>query len=161
MSSKPIVTAATGILLSLALVGCGGSSATAAGPSEGDDIDDGGGAPLPADPQAEQAARFCEHAISRSEVQPPDSLDRKQIAACLTAIKPRMQQKCSKGIAREVVLKIIVEKTGEVSDAFGLGDGADSPEASCVAELVKGVRFPQFKGAAQQVISKYPFTLTP
>ncbi len=157
-----LVVCALGLCGALILSGCGGASAPASvGPDEGNDVVASAvnKGDLPDDPQAEQATKYCEHSINKSVNQPPDSLDRKQIQACLTAIRPQMKAKCSKGIKRSLVLKIIVEKTGTVGDAFALGDGADSPEASCVAEMVKEVKFPQFKGSAQQVIQKYPFEL--
>ena len=53
----------------------------------------------------------------------------------------------------------MIDKTGKVIEAFGIGDGADSPEASCAAGLVKAVQFPAFKGAPQQVIQKYPISI--
>ena len=56
------------------------------------------------------------------------------------------------------IIKIVVEKTGQVSNAFPIGDTADSTDAKCVAEIVKNVTFPKFKGKNQQIL-KYPFTL--
>ena len=55
-------------------------------------------------------------------------------------------------------MKIIIEKSGNVINAFPVGDAADCPEAVCVADAVKKAVFPKFKGQTQQVI-KYPFVL--
>ena len=161
MSRIQVVLAAATACLSLIAWSCGGSQGGSSfAPSEGDDVKAVGGSDsAPKDPQAEAATNYCEHAIEKAKTQPPDALDRKKIQACLTAIRPQIKAKCSKGVDREVVLKIIVEKSGAVSDAFAIGDGADSPEATCVSELVKEVKFPQFKASAQQVIKKYPFKI--
>jgi len=162
MTRIQVVLAIATASISLMAWGCGGSQeGSAFSPSEGDDVTSSGSgaASLPKDPQAEAAAKYCAHAIEKAETQPPDALDRKKIQACLTAIRPQMKAKCSKGVDREIILKIIVEKTGAVSDAFAIGDGADSPEAACVSEMVKAVQFPKFKASAQQVIKKYPFKI--
>jgi len=115
----------------------------------------------PGDDQAEKAKIFCEHEIEKSATQPPDALTRKQIVACLTAIRPDYQAKCGKGIQRSILLKIIVEKSGLVSEAFSIGDSADSPEAECVVNMVKDTKFPLFKASNQQVIQKYKFEIEP
>lgn len=164
MTRIQVVLAIATASISLMAWGCGGSQeGSAFTPSEGDDVTSSGSgsgsASLPNDPQAEAAAKYCAHAIEKAETQPPDALDRKKIQACLTAIRPQMKAKCSKGVDREVILKIIVDKSGAVSDAFAIGDGADSPEAACVSEMVKAVQFPKFKASAQQVIKKYPFNI--
>jgi len=136
---------------------CGG--AAAGGPSE--TISEGGApgpAAAPASPKEEQAQKFCANAVEKAALQPPDTLSRKQIQACLIGAMPEIRT-CGKGVKREVVLKIVLDKSGAVGNAFPVGDAADSPEATCVAEKVSAVKFPQFKGAAQQVIEKYPFEL--
>ena len=145
-------------LIALLLFGCGGAAASGSG---GDSADVGGhgGSSAPVDKEAEQAQAFCEHAVNKSIIQPPDALSRKQIMACLTALRPALNKDCSKGIGREVVLKLVIDKTGDVVEAFPVGDAADSPQATCVADIVKQVKFPMFKGSAQQVIEKYPFKL--
>jgi hypothetical protein len=134
---------------------CGGASASGSGGS-------GPGAAAPTgegavDEQAEQAAKKCASEIEKAVLQPPDALAKVQVNACLIGARPEWS-KCGKGVARDLTLKIIVEKTGDVSSAFAVGEGADGPEAACVAEVVTGVKFPQFKGTAQQTL-KYPFTL--
>ena len=142
----------------LLLAGCGGAAASGSGgvSSDGDGL---GGGSAPVDKEAEQAQAFCEHAVAKSVNQPPDALSRKQIMACLTAARPALNKDCSKGIGREVVLKLVIDKSGDVIDAFPVGAAADSPQAGCVAEIVKQVKFPMFKGSSQQVIEKYPFKL--
>jgi hypothetical protein len=142
----------------LLLSGCGGAAASGSGEGSSDG-DKPGGSSVPADEEAEQAQAFCEHAVAKSINQPPDALSRKQIMACLTAVRPALNKDCSKGIGREVVLKLVIDKSGDVIDAFPVGDAADSPQAGCVAEIVKQVKFPMFKGSSQQVIEKYPFKL--
>jgi len=139
----------------VAAPGCGGKAGAGGASSSGG----ASGVDLPPDPTADAARNYCEHAVAEAVLQPPDALSRKQIQACLTALRPRLNGECGKGAPREIVLKIVVDKSGAVSDAFGVGDGADSPEAACAAEIVKTALFPQFKGTAQQVIEKYPFTL--
>jgi hypothetical protein len=109
------------------------------------------------DEQAQQAQKKCEAEIEKATLQPPDSLAAVQVHACLIGARPEWS-KCDKGVARELTLKIIVEKTGAVSSAFPVGDGADCPEAKCVADAVSAVKFPQFKGTTQQTL-KYPFKL--
>ena len=109
------------------------------------------------DPKVEEAKTRCESEIKKSELQPGDALVPIQVHACLYAIKPDVAA-CTSGPKREVVIKIIVEKTGVVSNAFPVGDTADSSDAKCVAEAVKKATFPKFKGSAQQML-KYPFTL--
>jgi len=137
------------------LAACGGASASGGGgASEGGGGPGGGDA---VDEQAEQAKKKCESEQEKAVLQPPDTLQKVQVHACLIGARPEWS-KCSKGVARELTLKIIVEKTGAVSSAFAVGEGADSPEAGCVAEVVKEVKFPQFKAAPQQTL-KYPFKL--
>ena len=145
-------------LTALLLFGCGGAAASGSG-GVSSDGDKPGGSSAPADKEAEQAQAFCEHAVTKSINQPPDALSRKQIMACLTAVRPALNKDCSRGIGREVVLKLVIDKSGEVIDAFPVGDAADSPQAACVADIVKNVKFPMFKGSSQQVIEKYPFKL--
>ena len=136
-------------------IACGGAGASGGGgPSEGGGDPTEGGA---VDEQAQQAQKKCESGIEKAVLQPPDALEKVHVHACLIGVRPDWA-KCSKGVARELTLKIIVEKTGEVSSAFAVGEGADSPEAGCVAEVVQGVKFPQFKAAPQQTL-KYPFKL--
>jgi len=117
--------------------------------------------PAPEDPVAKQAAAFCNHAVEDSVMQPLDQLDKKHISACLIAIRPAINQECGKGAAKEIILKIIVDKSGEVTGAFPIGNGADSPEAACITNKVKAVKFPRFIAVPQQVIEKYPFKITP
>ena len=136
--------------------GCGGAAAAGGG---GGFEGSGGEMNLPPDALADSARVYCEHDVKESVIQPPDALSRKQIQACLTAIRPRLNAECGKGVPREIILKIVVNKTGAVGEAFAVGDGADSPEATCAAGIVKGVVFPQFKGSQQQLIEKYPFTI--
>lgn len=145
-------------LIALLLFGCGGAAASGSG-GDSTDVDGHGGSSAPVDKEAEQAQAFCEHAVKKSVLQPPDALSRKQIMACLTAVRPALNKDCSKGIGREVVLKLVIDKSGDVVEAFPVGDAADSPQAACVADIVKQVKFPMFKGSAQQVIEKYPFKL--
>ncbi len=140
------------------LFGCGGAAASGSGGGSSDG-DEPGGSSAPVDKEAEQAEAFCEHAVKKSINQPPDALSRKQIMACLTAVRPALDKDCSKGIGRKVVLKLVIDKSGDVVDAFPVGDAADSPQAACVADIVRQVKFPRFKGSAQQVIEKYPFKL--
>jgi len=146
-----------GVALSLCLAaGCGGASAKSG------DIEPGTGganAGLPKDEQAESARGFCEHDVKAAELQPPDALSRKQIMACITALRPQIKNDCAKNAPRDITLKIIIDKSGKVTEAFPIGDGADSPEASCAAGIVKTAVFPAFKGALQQVIQKYPLSV--
>jgi hypothetical protein len=111
------------------------------------------------DSQAEQAALFCSHEIKKSDLQPPDMLNKKQINSCLIAIRPQIQQECSKGVAKEIIVKIILDKSGTVKGAFSVGDSADSAEANCIVSKVKEVVFPKFKAVNQQIIEKYPFKI--
>ncbi len=109
------------------------------------------------DPKVGEASTRCTKEIDASEIQPPDQLASIQVHACLYAVRPKIAA-CAKGYKRDVVIQIIVEKTGTVLNAFPKGDTADSPEAKCVAGIVKDVTFPKFKGKMQQVI-KYPFVV--
>jgi len=154
--------------LVLALASCAGTTSTGSSSPATSPLntDKGSATPKvsqekPADDQAEKAKIFCEHEIEKSTTQPPDALTRKQIVACLTAIRPDYQTKCGKGIQRSILLKIIVEKSGLVSEAFSIGDSADSPEAECVVKMVKDTKFPLFKASNQQVIQKYKFEIEP
>lgn len=137
--------------------GCGGAT-EGAGFDELDPGDAPGAATTPASPQEQQAKKYCDNEVDKAALQPPDALSRKQIQACLIGLTPQVRT-CGKGVKREVVLKIVVDKSGAVANAFPVGDAADSPEATCVADKVKGLKFPQFKGSAQQVIEKYPFEI--
>lgn len=113
------------------------------------------------DKKAEEAATYCEHQVKKSHTTPFELLNKKQIAACLTALRPQLRTDCAKGAKRQVILKIIIGSDGHVVGAFPVGDGADSAEASCVAEKVKPVAFPVFTGKEQQIIEKYPFDIEP
>jgi hypothetical protein len=141
--------------LALLLAACGGASASGSGGSGPGGAAPGGEGAV--DEQAEQAAKKCQSEIEKAVLQPPDALSKVQVNACLIGARPEWS-KCSKGIARDLTLKIIVEKTGEVSSAFAVGEGADGPEAACVGEVVSGVAFPVFKGSPQQTL-KYPFKI--
>ena len=61
----------------LLLFGCGGAAASGSGGGSSDG-DGPGGSSAPADKEAEQAQAFCEHAVKKSVLQPPDALSRKQ-----------------------------------------------------------------------------------
>lgn len=134
-------------------LGCGGAQAGARGASQGGD-DDGAG---PSDPKVAEAKERCDEEIRRSEIQPPDQLKSIQIRACMYAAKQEVA-KCHTVGKRELILRIVVDKSGQVTNAFAVGDTADCPEAQCVADVVMGIRLPRFKGRQQQII-KYPFTL--
>jgi hypothetical protein len=152
-------TACAGALLVLALTPLGSCGGSAAATDRGSVA--AGDSPeraTPKDKKAEQARKYCEHSIAKSEVQPPDRLSRKPIMACLTALRPEIAE-CGQGVPRELILKIIVGKDGTVKSTFPVGDGADCPEAACVQEVVSRAKFPRFKGSTQQVIEKYPFEL--
>lgn len=146
-------------MLTAAVLGCGSASPNvenqAAGPQN--DSSFGAAAKAQSDPKVAEAAQRCAMEIEQAEMQPPDQLSKLQIAACMYASTPEVQ-KCSKDAPVEIVLKVVVNKDGSVANAFPVGDSADSPEAGCVAEVIKGVKFPKFKGLTQQNI-KYPFTV--
>jgi hypothetical protein len=153
---RTVVSTAFACTIACLLIACGGAAASGAGgASEGGEGGPGGGGAV--DEQAAQAQKKCESEIEKAVLQPPDALEKVHVHACLIGARPEWS-KCGKGVAREITLKIIVEKTGEVSSAFAVGEGADGPEASCVAEVVQGVKFPQFKASPQQTL-KYPFKL--
>ena len=148
------------------LSGCGGAQPSAQTAEEGVGLPDNNGSAETAkkakpDKKAEEAKAFCEHEIKKSSVKPVELLNKKQISACLIALRPAINAQCAKGVEREIVLKIIVGNEGTVVGAFPVGDGADSEEASCVAKLVRPAAFPAFTGKEQQVIEKYPFKIQP
>ena len=156
------------VLISVWLVGCGAATSS----METDDMTmpTAPGQPNGAakksteqqpDKKAEEAATYCEHQVKKSHTAPFELLNKKQIAACLTALRPQLRTDCAKDAKRQVILKIIIGSDGHVVGAFPVGDGADSAEASCVAEKVKPVTFPVFTGKDQQVIEKYPFDIEP
>ncbi len=147
------------VVFSIISIGCGGSSAAGNGGTDAYDQSPAEAAVAEAqsDPKLEEAKNRCDQEIKKSELQPPDTLTTIQVHACIYAIKPEIA-KCTTGPKREVTLKIVVEKTGDVSNAFPIGDTADCPEAKCIADAVKGIAFPKFKAQNQQII-KYPFTL--
>ena len=157
----PSITLRSGIALAAALwaLCCSGATGSSGGGGESSSGGPDVATDLPDDDLADAARIYCEHSVAESALQPPDALSRKQIQACLLAIRPKLNAQCGKGVPREIVLKIIVNKTGAVGDAFAVGAGADSPEATCAAGLVKSVVFPQFKGSTQQLIEKYPFNI--
>lgn len=136
--------------------GCGGAAASA-GEAEASSPGAAAEAKATEDPKVAEARTRCEQEIQKAELQPPDRLAAVQVHACIWAKRPAFAS-CSKGVKKEIVIKIVVEKTGVVSNAFPVGDTADCPEAKCVAEAVKQVVFPKFKGILQDII-KYPFTV--
>jgi len=152
---RTVVTAVFAGIVTCLIIACGGASASGAGGSSASGGGPGGGGAV--DEQADQAQKKCDSEIEKAVLQPPDTLEKVHVHACLIGARPEWA-KCGKGVARELTVKIIVEKTGQVSSAFPIGEGADSPEATCVAEVVQKVKFPQFKAAAQQTL-KYPFKL--
>ncbi len=145
--------------IAILICGCGGTPTTSAGTGTITDGDAPVATPAPVDKKAEQAKAYCENEIEKSINQPPDTLSKKQIMACFTAIRSELAHKCRRTSDREIVLKVVVDKTGSISDAFAVGASADFPEAECVCERVKEVKMPQFKGVGQQVIEKFPFKL--
>jgi hypothetical protein len=156
------------VLISVLLLSCGAATSS----MEADDMtmpptagQPNGAAKKSPEPQpdkkAEEAATYCEHQVKKSHTAPFEVLNKKQIAACLTALRPQLRTDCAKDAKRQVILKIIIGSDGHVVGAFPVGDGADSAEASCVAEKVKPVTFPVFTGKDQQVIEKYPFDIEP
>ena len=111
------------------------------------------------DKVAEQADAYCKNEIKKGAQKPFDLLDKKQIKACIIAVRPKIKTQCDKGVKKEIILKIVVAKDGTVSGAFAIGDGADSDESQCVAEQIKSASFPAFSSKETQVIEKYPFTI--
>lgn len=147
-----------GLVVCLVVVGCGGASQSEssadsryAGDSTSENV------ALVDTPKVIEAAKRCEQERKDAELQPPDALAPIQVHACIYAKRTTVDG-CHKGPERKITLKIIVEKDGTVSNVFPIGDTADSPEAKCVAEVVKTIAFPRFKGQMQQVL-KYPFTV--
>lgn len=146
-------------MLTAAVLGCGSAPPNvenqAAGPQKESSSD--AVAKAQSDPKVAEAEQRCAMEIEQAKLQPPDQLSKIQIAACMFAATPKVQA-CAKDAPVEVVLKVVINKDGSVANAFPVGDSADSPEAGCVAEVIKGVVFPLFKGQTQQNI-KYPFTV--
>lgn len=154
------------IAVILLLSGCGGAQKTVPDVAG----DDGGpnaasskeaSATNKADKKAAEAKTFCEHEIAKSGSKPFDLLNKKQVAACLLALRPQINAQCAKGVEKEIILKIIIGSDGKVIGAFPVGDGADSQEASCVSNIVRPAVFPSFNSREQQVIEKYPFSIQP
>ena len=98
--SHALVVFGSPLLLALSL-GCGGASAGGADAESGGT---GANADLPKDAQAEAAKTFCEHELKAAELQPPDMLSRKQIMACITALRPRLNTECKKSAPRDILL---------------------------------------------------------
>lgn len=141
----------------LVAAGCGGASTAGGGAQPAREARAAEVKKAEEDPKVKEASDRCAKEIKESEMQPPDALEAIQVHACMYSIKAKVAA-CSGGIKREVTLKIIIEKTGKVLNAFPVGGTADCPEAKCIADAVKEVAFPKFKGQTQQVI-KYPFVL--
>lgn len=113
------------------------------------------------DKKAAEARTFCELEVKKSGSKPFELLSKKQVAACLLALRPEINAQCAKSVERDIILKIIIGSDGKVVGAFPVGDGADSEEASCVTKIVRPAVFPRFSSREQQVIEKYPFHLQP
>ncbi|MCK9523263.1 MAG: hypothetical protein M0R76_09500 [Proteobacteria bacterium] len=172
-----------GMLFTLSALGCGAppqvaSSAEASPPppattetpaatpapdantdTEGASDDNCGTDAAPEDDKATRAAAFCAREIEKTAEAPVEQLERKQIGACLIALRPEILTDCAQETSRDVFIKIIIASSGEVTNAFAVGDAADTPEAACVVEKVKGVRFPAFSATPQKVVEKFPFKL--
>lgn len=159
------------VLIVLLTIGCGGGDPNVA---SGDDVtSDGtlsavaqnrsvsGAAGAGDDETAANAKQYCDNEVKKGTQNPVALLDKKQISACLIALRPTIKAECTKNVKREIVLKIIIGKDGSVVGAFPVGDGADSVEAACVAEKVKPAIFPSFTAKEQIVIEKYPFEIEP
>ncbi|MBN2802051.1 MAG: hypothetical protein JXR91_03035 [Deltaproteobacteria bacterium] len=114
-------------------------------------------AAAPKDEQAEAADKFCKNEIEKSKNEPVELLDKKQIKSCIVALRPAIKAECDKGVKKELIMKIVINKDGSVSGAFAIGDGADCEEATCIAEKIKSASFPAFTAKETQVIEKYPF----
>ncbi len=147
------------IWIAVLFLGCGGAAASGGKESSASSTDPGEAAAVEAaeDPKVKEAKDRCDAEIKQSDLQPPDQLSKMMVHACIYAVRPEAA-KCTRGPKREIVVKIVVDKTGEVSNAFAIGDTADGLEAKCVAEVIKGVTFPKFKALTQQIL-KYPFVL--
>ncbi|MBN2529501.1 MAG: hypothetical protein JXR76_24145 [Deltaproteobacteria bacterium] len=152
------------IAIMLCLSGCGGAAAV------GEDVIQSGNAGSTSmsskpDKKAEEAGKYCAHEIETAKNTPNELLNKKQIGGCLLALRPQIRTDCAKNLPpggkKEVVLKIIIGKDGNVVGVFPIGDNADSAEATCVAGKVKPVSFPQFTAKDQQVVEKYPFSVEP
>lgn len=109
------------------------------------------------DPKVREALSRCDQEVATAELQPPDTLSAVQIKACLYALNGQTAQ-CGKAQKKQIALKVIIEKTGQVSNAFAVGDGSDSPEAACVINVVKRGKFPKFKVVDPAVV-KFAFTV--
>ncbi|MCP4674876.1 MAG: hypothetical protein GY854_05080 [Deltaproteobacteria bacterium] len=147
------------VWIAVLFLGCGGATASGGNDPAASSGDPGETAAAEAaeDPKVKEARERCDAEITQSDLQPPDQLSKLMVHACIYATRPEVA-KCTRGPKREIVIKIVVEKTGEVSNAFAVGDTADGLEAKCVAEVVGDITFPKFKGLTQQIL-KYPFTL--
>ena len=150
----------------LMLWGCSGVQKSAV-TGEGGDASSNTGATTAAngtekpDKKAQEAKVFCEHEIKKSASSAFELLNKKQVAACLLALRPQINAQCAKGVEKEIILKIIIGNDGKVVGAFPVGDGADSEEATCVAKIIRPAVFPRFSSREQQVIEKYPFQIQP
>ncbi|MCU0665379.1 MAG: hypothetical protein MUC50_24020 [Myxococcota bacterium] len=142
--------------LVVSVLGCGGAKANA--PAEDDPLAQVAAAAAKSDdPKVMEALDRCDKEIAAAELQPPDALSEIQIKACLYALNGQTAP-CGKGPKKQLAIKVVIEKTGAVSNAFAVGDGSDSPEAACVIEVVKAGRFPKFKLIDPAVV-KFAFTV--
>ncbi len=153
--------------------GCGGAGSTAVNEADEPVLTAPATAPVnhpataagkPAEPekpdeQAIAADAWCRKAVESSAAAPVEMLEKKDINACLVAIRPVIRKDCSQGVKKEIILKIIIAKDGSVTGAIPTGDAADSTEARCIVDRVKAVTFPAFTAKDTLVIEKYPFAL--
>ena len=88
----------------------------------------------------------------------PEQLDRRQI---LTVVKrnARSIQGCKAGsdASGNVIVEMVIGKSGRVTSATTQGAHSGTPVGSCVERKVRAFRFPQFSGDSMRI--KMPFAL--
>jgi hypothetical protein len=121
---------------------------------EGQSVDDildsmSGGAPkAPAAESKPEAARPSKK-----------SLDRRDVSSAMGSI--REEARSCYGVeqfAGTVSVKFTVDPSGKIASATATGKHAGTPTGTCVADAVKGARFPAFDGAATSFT--FPFLLS-
>ncbi|RMH38066.1 MAG: hypothetical protein D6689_20140 [Deltaproteobacteria bacterium] len=132
-----------------------GAAAAAAGPADLDALLDraAGGGDKPArreargEAQPAAAAKPAKDKLSRADVQKGMRAVKAKVDACFQRY----------GVAGTVVLKVVIDNTGQVAKVEPTGKFKGTETGTCVADAVAGARFPAFSGRPMSLT--YPFLL--
>jgi TonB family protein len=93
----------------------------------------------------------------------PEQLDRRQLEAGMTKVKPHLQRcRPDEPFVGTVIVKLTIGKSGNVQSAQVVQPPEKTPFSDCIVKVVKSASFPRFRGTLLPSVElTYPFLFKP